>query len=82
VALLSQCDLFLAGNTNLFHFASALRVPTIGLFTKLDRSGWIPEGVPNVRIFQGTRGEKLSLKDFFCIVEEVLATRDAVRAEQ
>jgi ADP-heptose:LPS heptosyltransferase len=75
VALLSQCDMFVSGNTNLFHFAAALGVPTIGLFTKFDRSGWIPEGAPNVRIFQGTRGEKLSLKDFFSIVEEVLAAK-------
>jgi len=82
VALLSQCDLFLSGNTNLFHFAAALNVPTIGLFTKFDRSGWVPECAPNVRIFQGTRGEKLSLKDFFSIVEEVLATRGVVSTER
>jgi ADP-heptose:LPS heptosyltransferase len=82
VALLSQCDLFLAGNTNLFHFAAALGVPTIGLFTRYDRLGWIPEGAPNVRIFEGTRGEKLSLKDFFSIVEEVLATRNVLSTER
>ena len=78
VALLSQCDLFLGGNTNLFHFAAALNVPTIGLFTKFDRAGWVPERAPNVRIFHGTRGEKLSLKEFFSNVEEVLATREKV----
>jgi len=82
VALLSQCDLFLSGNTNLFHFAAALNVPAIGLFTKFDRTGWIPECAPNVRIFQGTRGEKLSLKDFFSIVEEVLATRSVLSTER
>jgi len=81
VALLSQCDLFLSGNTNLFHFAAALNVPAIGLFTKFDRAGWIPEDAPNVRIFQGTRGEKLSLKDFFGNVEEVLAAKAAVSTE-
>lgn len=78
VALLSQCDLFLAGNTNLFHFASALSVPTIGLFTKFDRAGWVPEHAPHVRIFYGTRGERLSLKEFFSNVEEVLATRERI----
>lgn len=78
VALLAQCDLFLAGNTNLFHFAAALNVPTVGLFTKLDRTGWIPSRAPNVRIFQGTKGEKLNLKDFFTNVEEVLAAREKV----
>jgi heptosyltransferase-2 len=75
VALLSQCDLFIAGNTNLFHFAAALGVPTIGLFTKYDRHGWMPEGAPRVRILQGVRGEKLSLKEFFQNVEEVLEAR-------
>ncbi|HUV36340.1 MAG TPA: glycosyltransferase family 9 protein [Patescibacteria group bacterium] len=75
VALLSQCDLFLAGNTDLFHFATALRVPTIGLFTKYDGQSWIPTTAPHVRIFKGTHGEKLSLQSFFAQVEEVLATR-------
>jgi ADP-heptose:LPS heptosyltransferase len=72
IALLSQCDLFLSGNTNLFHFAAALDVPTIGLFTKYDGTIWIPDAAPRVRIFKGTRGEKLSLKSFFSNVEEVL----------
>ena len=75
VALLAQCDLFLAGNTDLFHFAAALRVPTIGLFTKYDGRRWIPDAAPHVRIFKGTHGEKLSLQSFFTQVEEVLATR-------
>jgi len=72
IALLSQCDLFLSGNTNLFHFAAALDVPTIGLFTKYDDQTWVPDGAPSVRIFKGMLGEKLSLKSFFSNVEEVL----------
>lgn len=72
VAFLSQCDLFLSGNTNLFHFASALEVPTIGLFTKYDGPKWEPVDAPRVRIFKGMRGEKLSLKRFFSKLEEVL----------
>jgi heptosyltransferase-2 len=72
IALLSQCDLFLSGNTNLFHFAAALNVPTIGLFTKYDDQKWVPDGAPSVRIFKGMLGEKLSLKSFFFNVEEVL----------
>jgi ADP-heptose:LPS heptosyltransferase len=78
VALLSQCDLFISGNTNLFHFAAAFRVPTIGLFTKYDRQGWVPEGAPRVRILSGVRGEKLSLKEFFSKVEEVLEHHELV----
>lgn len=72
ISLLSQCDLFLSGNTNLFHFAAALDVPTIGLFTKYDDQKWVPDGAPRVRIFKGMLGEKLSLKSFFSNVEEVL----------
>jgi heptosyltransferase-2 len=78
VALLSQCDLFLSGNTDLFHFAAALRVPTIGLFTRYDGSSWIPVSAPNVRIFKGTQGAKLSLTSFFAQVEDVLAGRSGV----
>ena len=72
IALLSQCDLFLSGNTNLFHFAAALDVPTIGLFTKYDDRKWIPDGAPRVRIFKGELGEKLPLKSFLSNVEDVL----------
>jgi ADP-heptose:LPS heptosyltransferase len=78
VALLSQCDLFLSGNTNLFHFATALGVPTIGLFTKYDGQTWVPGDAKNVRIFKGTKGEKLSLKDFYSKVDEVLAAKETV----
>ncbi len=78
VAFLSQCDLFMSGNTNLFHFASALEVPTIGLFTKYDGPKWVPADAPRVRIFKGMRGEKLSLKRFFSKVEEVLASEVTV----
>lgn len=78
VAFLSQCDLFLSGNTNLFHFASALEVPTIGLFTKYDGPKWVPADEPKVRIFKGMRGEKLSLKSFFSKVEEVLESEVTV----
>jgi ADP-heptose:LPS heptosyltransferase len=78
VAFLSQCDLFLSGNTNLFHFAAALEVPTVGLFTKYDGPKWIPADAPRVRIFKGMRGEKLSLKRFFSNVEEALASEVTV----
>jgi ADP-heptose:LPS heptosyltransferase len=72
ISLLSQCDLFIAGNTDLFHYAAALNVPTIGLFTKYDGKKWIPEASERVRIFKGTRGKKLSLSTFFNKVDEVL----------
>ncbi len=77
VALLSQCDLFLSGNTNLFHFAAKLKVPSIGVFTKYDGRQWLPDSATNVRIFKGIRGEKLSLKSFFSMVDEVLSSTDS-----
>lgn len=73
VALLSQCDLFLAGNTNLFHFAVAFGVPTLGLFTDRDDRRWIPPDQPHVSLIQGRRGTKLSLADFMAQVERLLS---------
>ncbi|MBU8922506.1 MAG: hypothetical protein KOO63_11870 [Bacteroidales bacterium] len=78
LALLANCDLFLSGNTDLFHFASALGIPSIGLFTKHDGKQWMPDDVPNIRIFKGVKGEKLSLKTFFQNVDDVLSTRESV----
>ena len=46
VGLLSQCDLFLAGNTNLLHFAAAFGVPTLGLFQDGRLTGY-QVGVPS-----------------------------------
>jgi heptosyltransferase-2 len=78
LALLSQCGLFIAGNTDLLHFAAALGVPTVGLFTRYDGPTWTPPEPTSVRVFRGTRGEKLSLKAFFTKVDEALATREHV----
>lgn len=71
IALLSTCDLFISGNTNLLHFAGALGVSSIGLFTEHETEKWLPP-YDNVKIFRGEKGKKLSLKDFFSIVKEVL----------
>jgi ADP-heptose:LPS heptosyltransferase len=73
VALLTQCDLFLAGNTNLFHFAVALGVPTIGLFTERDDPRWRPPDLPHVSLVHGRRGEKQSTAGFLARVEKLLS---------
>lgn len=78
LSLLSQCGLFIAGNTDLFHFAAALRVPTVGLFTRYDGDSWTPPAPTTVRVFRGTRGEKLSLKAFFAKVDEALSAREHI----
>ncbi|MBN2071316.1 MAG: glycosyltransferase family 9 protein [Candidatus Krumholzibacteriota bacterium] len=78
LALLSQCDLFMTGNTDLFHFSAALDVPTLAVFTRYDDKNWVPDYASNVRVFKGVKGEKLSLKSFFSKVEEVLATKEGI----
>lgn len=73
VALLTQCDLFLAGNTDLFHFAIALGVPTIGLFTERDDARWVPPPQPHWALVLGRRGTKLSTADLLAQVERLLS---------
>jgi ADP-heptose:LPS heptosyltransferase len=73
VALLSQCDVFLAGNTNLLHFAVAFGVPTVGLFTDRDESRWLPPQLPHLATIRGRRGAKLSLDGFLGDVERLLS---------
>ena len=75
VALTSQCDLFLAGNTDLLHFAAGFGVPTIGLFTERDSRRWVPRDAPHVSIIEGQRGKKLALSDFLAQVETLLEAR-------
>ncbi len=73
IALLTQCDVFIAGNTNLFHFAAAFGVPTIGLFTERDDKRWIPPDQLHVGIVHGRRGEKQSTAQFLALVERLLS---------
>jgi ADP-heptose:LPS heptosyltransferase len=42
LGILSQCDLFIAANTTLFHFAVAMGVPTFALFSAEDDLRWVP----------------------------------------
>ena len=42
LGILSQCDLFITGNTDLFHFAVAMGVPSYVLFSNDDDRRWIP----------------------------------------
>lgn len=50
VLLLSHCDLFIGGNTDLFHFAVAMGVPAVGLFTEADAPHWRPRGHALARV--------------------------------
>jgi ADP-heptose:LPS heptosyltransferase len=69
--LLSQCDLFVAGNTDLFHFAVAQSVPTIGLFTKQDGPEWDPGERAHARILRVAGGQRVDIDTLMEAVEAV-----------
>ncbi len=71
VLLLSQCDLFLAGNTDLFHFAVALGVPTVGVFTDADGEDWDPGPLDRVRVLRVAKGKKVNIDTLMAAVEAV-----------
>ncbi len=66
------CELFLSGNTDLFHFAVALGVPTLGLFPGTEESRWCPEETSRCRLLRWRPGERVSEAEF-------LRTADGVR---
>jgi len=75
ILLLAQCDLFVSGNTDFFHFAVAQGVPAIGLFTKADGPQWMPRGRPRARVIQVTKGEKVDIETLMEAVEAVTQGR-------
>jgi len=72
VLLLSQCDLFVAGNTDLFHFAAALGVPALGLFTSKDGRRWRPDEGERVEILELEDGGELELATVMSRVDALL----------
>ena len=75
VLLLSHCDLFVAGNTDFFHFAVALGVPAVGLFSKADGPEWEPADRPRARVIRVTKGEKVDIETLMEAVEAVTGGR-------
>ena len=59
--LLAQCDLFIAGNTDFFHFAVALGIPAIGLFTESEKACWVPRGRRKVEVLRVKKGGKVEM---------------------
>jgi len=70
--LLAQCDLFLAPNTDLLHFAVALDVPTLGIFTERDREEWTPPEAAHLQLLESREGERLSLGELMEKVDHLL----------
>ncbi len=75
LALLTRCNLFLSGNTELFHVAVAAGVPALGLFIESDGKRWEPRRSDSVSILRGRPGEKMSLQDIDSAVEGILHDR-------
>jgi len=75
VLLLSQCDLFISGNTDFFHMAVALGIPSVGLFTAQDHPHWVPCGRSHVRILTLAKGEKVDVATLMDAVEAVTRGR-------
>jgi ADP-heptose:LPS heptosyltransferase len=72
LALLSRASLVLAGNTDYFHFAVSMRIPTIGFFTRFDAANWFPKSAPWVQIIQGVRGQQVSVDEVCSKIETLL----------
>ena len=75
ILLLSQCDLFLAGNTDFFHFSVALGLPTIGLFSAQDEESWVPKGRKRVRVLRLDKAGRVDLETLMEAVEKVTEGR-------
>jgi ADP-heptose:LPS heptosyltransferase len=72
LGIMSQCDLLITANTNLFHFAIAIGVPAFVLFSENDDGRWVPsEGrfeLVEQEVWKSTPPAKLAMtmRDFVC----------------
>jgi heptosyltransferase-2 len=72
VSLLGQCDLFVAGNTDLVYFAVAMGIPTVSLVTPDElRSSAFPE-TGHLEIVELTPGERFPIQEFIERTQAVL----------
>jgi ADP-heptose:LPS heptosyltransferase len=72
VSLLGQCDLFIAGNTDLVYFAVAMGVPTVLLMTPPEtEEDALPEA-ENLAVLPLTPGERFPIEDFIEETQAVL----------
>jgi len=75
VLLAAVCDVVIAGNTDLFHFAAAAGVPTLGLFLEQDANEWEPTDQPHVRILRVKDGQRIDLDALLGAFAAVRAAR-------
>lgn len=73
------CDLFLSGNTELFHFAVALKVPLLGLVAADEDERWVPPETSTRRILRWRPGERVVEADFVRAADSVRRARTEAR---
>jgi len=72
VSLLGECDLFIAGNTDLVYFAVAMGVPTVLLMTPPEtEEDALPEA-ENLAVLPLTPGERFPIEEFIEETQAVL----------
>jgi ADP-heptose:LPS heptosyltransferase len=70
--LAGECDLFISGNSDLFHFAVAMGVPSLAIFTEADGEQWIPPS-GRFELLHSVEGERLSLSELTEKIDRLLA---------
>lgn len=72
VSLLAQCDLFVAGNTDLVYFAVAMGIPTVSLMTPEEvRDAAFPDAA-SLEIVELRPGERFPIEEFIERTQAVL----------
>ncbi len=80
VLLLSQCDLFISGNSDFFHLAVSLGLPTVGIFPPDVEVGWVPHGRKRVCVMRLEEDGQWDPEVFLAAVESVTDGRGAKAA--
>jgi ADP-heptose:LPS heptosyltransferase len=71
ILLLCQCDLFLAGNTDLFHVAVAEGVPSVGLFGSQTQAHWLPATRPRSTVLKVSPGKQIDTATLMAAIARV-----------
>lgn len=72
ILLLGQSQLLVSGNTDLLHFAAAMDVPTLAIFTPDDGEHWLPTRAGRLSVVRPQPGVALDLADLMDKVERLL----------
>ncbi|MBM3307169.1 MAG: hypothetical protein FJY74_02460 [Candidatus Eisenbacteria bacterium] len=72
VSLLAQCDLFVAGNTDLVYFAVALGIPTVSLMTPEDSAAAALPQSDRLEVVTLVPGERFPIEEFIERTQAVL----------